>query len=154
MKATLRPGASPAAPTKPSIPSGPETITDSLKRKLTLRTLSLPEEQDLIASMGMHADNDRTLGRAMMAARIAMIDGTVLAVPVNNRLYRAMLTQVGHAGVEAVFRTLVPDIQGEPVAILPGSVDDYRLQVFEDGVGVYLVADAPAADQDIELAKK
>lgn len=85
-------------------PAGPNTVTDSKGRKLLLRELTLLEEQDLIAAMGIeHSSNQFVLTRSLFAARVAEIDGERVTFPVTKTLYRAMLQRVGHEGLEAVF---------------------------------------------------
>lgn len=80
-----------------------KTIVDSLNRKLVLRELSMLEEQDYLTALGPDVcTNQLVLGRAMIMARIASIDGVPIPVPRNNMQYRAMIGLVGREGTAAV----------------------------------------------------
>ncbi|HEY1504106.1 MAG TPA: hypothetical protein VGF92_07390 [Stellaceae bacterium] len=101
---TLNDAPQPAAP-----PPAAQTVVDSLGRKLTLRELSLLQETDLIVAMPPpHANNSMALGRALLAARVASIDGEPMDIPLGAPSYRAMLQQVGKEGLTAVIIAVTP----------------------------------------------
>lgn len=102
--------------------AAPAAIVDAAGRRLVLRELSLLQEQDLLAAMGPdHAGNSLTLSRALLAARVAEIDGRAVPVPTSNPLYRAMLQQVGKDGLAAVVATMTPP-EGEEAAAADDTV--------------------------------
>lgn len=120
MKATLRNDMMGAAPAPVAVPApSAEFLTDSLGRKLQLRELSILDEQDVIVSAGPHGDNNRTLGRALLAARIAAIVGTSpddvegIPIPRTHEHYRRMMAKVGREGIEAVFAHLAGTVDDE-----------------------------------------
>ena len=89
--------------------ASPGVIIDAKGRKLTLRELTLLEEQDLLGVMPKdHIETSLTLGRALMAARVATIDGEPCEVPITKLQYRSMLQQVGKEGLAAVIEATLP----------------------------------------------
>jgi hypothetical protein len=55
-----------------------------------------------------HATNSLVLGRALLVARVASIDGEPIEIPLTQGLYRAMLFQVGKEGLAAAMSALTP----------------------------------------------
>jgi hypothetical protein len=104
----------PARPQVAALPRGVELITDDDGRKLQLRELTLLEESDVIIASGAHGENQRTLNRALLCARVAAItdqDGDPVGIPVPKtpEHYKRMMTLVGRAGINAVVAHLMPD---------------------------------------------
>jgi hypothetical protein len=107
--------ASPRTQEAPAAPSpGDGTIVDAKGRKLTLRELTLLEEQDMMAAMPeSHCQNRLVLGRALLVAQVATINGDPVDVPLTPAQYRAMLHQVGKESLEAVSLALAARSAGE-----------------------------------------
>jgi hypothetical protein len=110
----------PAVPPAPGdVAGGPEILIDSKGRKIKLRELTLLEEQDVIAAMPPnHSAQSLVLGRSLMAARVASIDGVDCFIPISTIQYRAMLGHIGKEGLAAVIESLPkPAADGEPNAV-------------------------------------
>lgn len=108
-------------PPKAATASSAETISkdvliDSKGRKITLRELTLLEEQDLMAAMPeSHCRNALVLGRALLAARVATINGEDQDVPITPAQYRAMLHAVGKEGLDVISASLISSDDKEDV---------------------------------------
>jgi hypothetical protein len=126
-------------PSRVTMPNGStaEFVIDARGRRLQLRTLSIVEEQDALVAMGVHADSGIARARALLAMQIASIDDMGMPIPKNDRQYRAMLQQVGHEGVDAVFSHRRPAPTGEPLMVLDGAPGDYILAPVDGGVGLF-----------------
>jgi hypothetical protein len=83
-------------------------VVDAKGRKLRFRQLTLLQETDLIMAMGKHAENQLLLGRALLAAQVASINGDEVDLPQGEREYRAMLQRVERDGISAVVARNAP----------------------------------------------
>lgn len=103
-----------AMPTASPVLDPAAPMIDAKGRRLVLRDLTLLEEQDLIAAMpANHSAQQLVLGRALMAARVASIDGERSEIPLSALQYRAMLQRVGKEGLAVVYGTLPKATDGD-----------------------------------------
>lgn len=104
----------PAVP-EPAIPAARVAPTDGVLvddtgRRLKLRELTILQEMDLIEIAGpSRSENGAWMFNALLAARVADIDGQPVPFPKNEINLRTMLQRVSRDGIRAVRQHLLPD---------------------------------------------
>lgn len=101
-----------AAATKPA--AKPGTITDARGRKIVVKILDPVEFYRLGKMMGAAADSEFARNYASVAAAVRELDGEEETFPNSEREIEAMLTRLGHDGLEAANEALGKLVDARP----------------------------------------
>lgn len=99
-----------------SAPTNGETfeVTDSLGRKIKIKTPGPADTLNLLEAAGENAGNPQWVRMAMMIFAVRQIDELPFPATTDKRQILARADRLGNEGIEAVYAKMFPPAESEP----------------------------------------